>query len=122
MSSLSGTQRGLLCNAVLAAFPQKEGLRRWLDRKINTEKTKDDDNVIQCVNLEKPPSEVAFDLVQWLDSKGRTIEFSPNSPRATRILTFLRPYAEILDCSGNESDAQQRIQEFLDILAQQPRE
>ena len=121
MSSFSGTQRELLCDAVLAAFPQKAGLRQWLDRKINTEKTKDDDNVIQCVNLDKPPSEVAFDLVQWLDSKGRIVEFlaklAPSYPNPD-VLEALR---KILACSENESDAQLRIQVFLEILAEQPR-
>ena len=75
MSTFSGTERGLLSDAVLAAFPQKRGLSQWLDRKLNTKKTKDDDNVIQCVNLDKAPSEVAFELVQWLESRGRVVEF-----------------------------------------------
>ena len=121
MSSLSGLQRGLLRNAVMAAFPQKAGLRQWLDRKINTEKAKDDDNVIQCMNLDKPLSEVAFDLVQWLDSKGRTVEFLAKLAPSYPNPDVLEALQKILACSGNESDAQQRIQEFLEILAEQPR-
>jgi len=120
MSSFSGDQRGLLCDAVLAAFPQKAELGRWLDRKINTEKTRDHDNVIKSVYLDQPLNLVAFDLVQWLDSKGRTVEFlaklAPSYPNPD-VLEALR---RILACSENDSEARERFQVFLEILAEQP--
>jgi Effector-associated domain 1 len=120
MSSFSGTERGLLSDAVLAAFPQNRGLRQWLDRKLNTQKTKDDNNIIQCVNLDNAPSEVAFELVQWLESRGRIVEFlakiAPDYPNRA-VLNALR---ESLACTENESEARLRFREFLEILADQP--
>ena len=76
---------------------------------------------LHCVNMGKDPGEVAFDLVNWLESKGRIIEFlaklAPDFPNEN----VLRALREILGCSENQSDAQQRFQEFLEILAEQPR-
>jgi hypothetical protein len=120
MSTFSGTERGLLSDAVLAAFPQNRGLRQWLDRKLNTEKTKDDDNVIQCVNLEKAPSEVAFDLVQWLGSKGRMVEFLVKIALDYPNRAVRSALQELLACSENQTEARLRFQEFLAILADQP--
>ena len=119
MSSLSGPQKELLRNAVMTAFPNGVGLKQWLGRNLHTEQSHD--NILADVNIKQSDSDIAYDLVELLEAKGRIIEFlaklAPSYPNPD-VLMALR---EILACSENESDAQQRIQEFLEILAKQPR-
>jgi hypothetical protein len=122
MSLLSGNQRALLRDAVLAAFPEKKGLRGWLDRNINVERTKEEDNVIQCVNLDQPARDVAFELIQWLDSRGRTVEFLAKLASGYPNPEVVEALRGILPCSENDTAARLRFQEFLKILAQQPRD
>ncbi len=120
MSSFSGTERGLLSDAVLAAFPENLGLRQWLDRKLNSERTKDDDNVFHSVNFNQNPNDVAFALVQWLESRGRTIEFLAKIALDYPNRAVFSALRESLACSENESEAQLRFRGFLKILADQP--
>lgn len=118
MSSLSGPQKELLRNAVMTAFPDGMGLKRWLGTNLHTEQSHD--NVLADVNIKQSDSDIAYDLVELLEAKGLTIEFlaklAADYPNDKVFLALHK----ILACSGNQNDGLQRFTEFLDILAKQP--